>query len=63
MKVEVRCPSCLKIGFINLSDNEFKKMLDDDQIDQNIYHKISDLLLARCSVLEKSQESQKKTKI
>ncbi len=25
MKVEVRCPSCLKIGFIEISDDEFKK--------------------------------------
>jgi len=34
----------------------FKKMLDDDQIDQNIYNKISDLLLAKCEVSEKPQE-------
>jgi len=36
--------------------SKFKKMLDDDHIDENIYDKISDLLLARCEFSEKSQE-------
>lgn len=35
----------------------FKKMLDDDRIDEKIYDKISDLLLARCEISEKYQES------
>ena len=35
----------------------FVKLLDNKHIDENIYDKISDMLLARCKVSEKPQES------